>query len=127
MRRYRRLILNDLSTLFTLSIISALLDKGLKKSNGEQKKEETMSTKKDLEFIKDYAERMNRHPFVDSKQHLLDMLDWLIAYYENRASCTPKEYLEVLINSQNLDGDIFNSERVRLLYNWINYKTIVGF
>ena len=81
----------------------------------------------DLEFIKDYAERMNRHPFPTSKDHLLDMLDWLIAYYENRASCTPKEYLEDLINSLNLDGDIFNSERIRLLYNWVNYKKIVGF
>ena len=82
---------------------------------------------KDIEIIKDYAERMNRHSFATSKDHLLDMLDWLIAYYENRASCTPKEYLEDLINSQNLDGDIFNSERVRLLYNWVHYKKIVGF
>ena len=82
---------------------------------------------KDLEFIKDYAERMKKHPFDGSKEHLLDMLDWLIAYYENRASCTPKEYLEDLINSPNLNGDIFNSERIRLLYNWVNYKKIVGF
>lgn len=82
---------------------------------------------KDLEFIKDYAERMNKHPFATSKRHLLDILNWLIAYYENRAACTPKEYLESLINSENLDGDIFNSERVRLLYNWVNYKRIIGF
>ena len=53
--------------------------------------------------------------------------DWLIAYYENRAACTPKEYLEALINDQNLDGNKFNSERIRLLYNWVNYKRIVGF
>lgn len=81
----------------------------------------------DLPILKDYAERMNKHSFATSKEHLLDMLDWLIAYYENRASCTPKEYLESLINSQNLDGNIFHSERIRLLYNWVNYKRIVGF
>ena len=82
---------------------------------------------KDLEFIKDYAERMKKHQFASSKDHLLDMLDWLIAYYENRAACTPKEYLEDLINSPCLACDIFNSERIRLLYNWVNYKKIVGF
>ena len=87
-----------------------------------------MSTQ-DLPFLKDYSEKMkkHKHAFANSKDHLLDMLDWLIAYYENRAACTPKEYLESLINNQKLDGDIFNSERIRLLYNWVNYKRIIGF
>lgn len=126
MRRYRRLIYNDLSTLFTLSIISALLDKGLKKSNDEQQKEETMSTKKDLVFLKDYANRMEKHPFVDSKQHLLNKIEWLILYYENKTASTPKELLEALINSNELPSKI-RLEEIRLLYHWINYKTIVGF
>lgn len=84
-------------------------------------------TTQDLPILKDYSERMKKHTFADSKEHLLDMLDWLIAYYENRAACTPKEYLEALINDQKLDGNKFNSERIRLLYNWVNYKRIVGF
>jgi len=81
----------------------------------------------DLEFIKDYAKRMAEHPFANSKKHLLDMLDWLIAYYENRAACTPKEYLESLINTTDVESSKNLSERIILLYNWVNYKKIIGF
>jgi len=82
---------------------------------------------KDLKFIKDYARRMAEHPFVNSKKHLLDMLDWLIGYYENKTASTPKEYLESLINSNDIDTSIHNYERIRLLYHWVYYKKIVGF
>jgi len=89
----------------------------------------TLTTKKkDLEFLKDYAKRMEQHTFATPKDHLLDMLGWLIGYYENKTASTPKEYLEDLINSpKNIYVEIYHSERVRLLYNWVNYKTIVGF
>jgi len=81
---------------------------------------------KDLEFLKDYAKRMEKHPFVVSKQHLLNRIEWLIGYYENKTASTPKELLEALINSNKIPSKD-DLEEIRLLYNWINYKTIVGF
>jgi hypothetical protein len=117
MRRNTRRFLGNISiSLFSLPVLAELA-KGSKNPN----------KKSELEFIKEYAKRMHTQEFYKEKIHLLDMLYWLIAYYEDRASCTPKEYLEVLIDAQNLYGDIKNSERIRLLYNWINYKKIVGF
>jgi hypothetical protein len=82
---------------------------------------------KDLEFLKDFAKRMENFPFASPKDHLLDMLDWLIGYYENKTASTPKEYLESMINSNDRDSSIHNYERIRLLYNWVYYKKIVGF
>ena len=88
----------------------------------------TLTTKKkDLEFLKDYAKRMEQHPFANSKDHLLDMLDWLIGYYENKTASTPKEYLESLINTTDVEPSKNLSEKIRLLYNWIHYKNIIGF
>ena len=118
-RSTRRFLGNIFITVFSLPILAELA-KGSKRSKESNLKSE-------LEFIKEYAERMHRHEFNKDQIHLLDILYWLIAYYEGRSACTPKEYLEFLINDQNLYGDIKNSERIRLLYNWINYKKIVGF
>jgi hypothetical protein len=55
------------------------------------------------------------------------MLDWLIGYYENKTASTPKEYLESLINTTDIEPSKNLSERIRLLYNWVNYKKIIEF
>jgi len=126
MRRNRRLFRDLLMTITTIGIISSLDENGSKNHNGEKNKQSTFNNK-DLEFLKDYVKRMENHPFIDSKVHLLDMLYWLIGYYENKTASTPKEYLESLINTTDVEPSKHLSEKIRLLYNWIHYKTIIGF
>lgn len=84
---------------------------------------------KEKELIKDYIERMHQHPYVDAKQHLISILDWIFAYYEDRTAATPKEYLEALINSRPTESYSVEEhfQQIRLLYNWVYHKQIVGF
>jgi hypothetical protein len=72
------------------------------------------------------------------KIHLIDVLEWLVGYYENKTASTPKEYLESMINniplksrktkeSEYIDFLKNRNEQIVLLYNWVYYKEIVGF
>ena len=90
------------------------------------KKTKPMNTSKDLKFLNDYYQRMSKHPFIESKEHLMRRIEWLIGYYEKKTAASPKELLEALINHKGIPSKN-HMEEVRLLYYWINYKTIVGF
>ncbi len=84
--------------------------------------------KKELEILKDYYERVKHHPYKEPKKHLVRILQWLISYYEGKTASTPKVYLEALID---LDTPPISQrqyqEEIRLLYNWVYYKKVIGF
>jgi hypothetical protein len=111
--------------------------------------------KKNLEKRKlvKYLARLNdknlNYPkgYLESKKYLIDMIEWLIASYEGRAS-NPKIYLESLINSKEInhyDDYVAEMKRfnikplsetkklkiliseINFLYNWVYYKEITGF
>lgn len=84
--------------------------------------------------------------YLDIRKPEIQMMEWLIAYYDGRTASTPKEYLEALINKTEYYQDYANvmkslnivpmSEVDRLdlklkyisfLYNWVHYKKITGF
>jgi hypothetical protein len=83
--------------------------------------------RKEKEWLVAYLNTLNRMSnlpdgYLESKQVYINCIEWLIAYYEKRTGCSPKEYLDSLID--NPDGDI---RAIRFLYHWIKNKTIYGF
>ena len=97
--------------------------------------------------LKDCIARMRKHYYSNGgasvylnspKYHLIELLEWLVGYYENRTAGTPKEYLESLINNipiqsvQTTDSEYIDylkkrNEQIVFLYNWVYYKKIIGF
>ena len=63
--------------------------------------------------------------YYQSKTHLISILEWLLAYYEGKAGCSPKIYLEAMLRDTNHNK--LNQEQIKLLYFWIYKKEIVGF
>ena len=84
--------------------------------------------------------------YIDSHSIEIDMIKWLIAYYENKAS-EPILYLEALINLSTETYKNYAEEmerfnivplsetithkhtlrQIKFLYNWIQYKKITSF
>jgi hypothetical protein len=87
------------------------------------------SRKNKLNYLRRYLDNirknMNHFPegYLSSKTKLISTIEWLVAYYENRAGCTPKEYLKTLIDNDAIDA----RQEIKLLYYWINHSAIVGF
>jgi CRISPR/Cas system CSM-associated protein Csm2 small subunit len=64
--------------------------------------------------------------YWESKTEELICLKWLIAYYEGRAGCTPKELLEAIFQ-KSPDVIAGYIAHVIMLYNWVYHNKIVGF
>ena len=63
--------------------------------------------------------------YIEEHKNKLECLKWLIAYYEGRTASSPKEMLKALINSfKGITPE--ELEWIRMLYNWIYYKQIMG-
>jgi hypothetical protein len=91
-----------------------------------------LKTKKQKEkiIIQDYINNIKsiHHKdsiYYQSKLHLINILEWLLAYYEDRTVSTPETYLEAMIRAANHNK--LNQEQIRLLYFWIYKKEIIGF
>lgn len=100
-----------------------------------------------VKFLTRLQDKNNNYPdgYLESKKELIELLDWLIASYEGRAS-DPKVYLESLINAKyNYDDYVAEMKRfnitplsemdklkmlnsdIKFLYDWVYYKRITGF
>lgn len=60
------------------------------------------------------------------KVHHIDTIRWLIAYYEGRASATPKQLLEDTLINENITIEV-RLIKARVLYFWIYQGRIEGF
>jgi hypothetical protein len=80
--------------------------------------------------LKKYLFRLENGTFpgdyIESHSNKIECLKWLIAYYEGRTVSSPKELLVSLINSFD-ETTPQKLEWIRMLYNWIYYKQIMGF
>lgn len=81
--------------------------------------------------IQDFIDNLKR-PVFEQKylmyhRYKIDALYWLLAYYDGRTASTPKKLLESYINGLDTDNRKSDLEWIRILYNWENYKEIVGF
>lgn len=94
------------------------------------------SKKRKLRYLKKFLNNIenknNNFPegYLESKQNRINCIKWLIAYYEGRAACKPKELLEATLHSYNgvNPEDIFRTyDYVLILYYWIYHNEIVGF
>jgi len=67
--------------------------------------------------------------YIESKKENIECLHWILAYYENRTACTPKELLEEILNKYKIINS-FNEHDIiwiKTLYYWVYYKKIIGF
>ena len=96
--------------------------------------------KKQLKRLRNYYENIlnskSAYPqgYIESKENEIMLLEWLIAYYEDRAASTPKQLLEVCIEKSGYYKNSFSIEEYRhycvyisMLYNWVYNNKIVGF
>lgn len=107
---------------------------------------------RDKKKLVDYLRHLE-HPdvpypdgYITSKESRIEVIRWLIAYYNNKTASTPKEYLEALMNSRDSYDDYVKElknynifplgeverlkskiDKISFLYNWITYKKITGF
>jgi len=64
--------------------------------------------------------------YLETKTIEINILNWILAYYNNKTVSTSKEYLEALLR----DINTITPEKMRainVLYYWTYYKKIVGF
>lgn len=100
-----------------------------------------MFRKRKLRRLKKYYENVisPKSPFpvgyIEEKKGYISTLEWLIAYYEGRATSTPKQLLEmyILIVGYYHDKDL-SPEFVKrtlnaivMLYDWVYKNKITGF
>ena len=67
--------------------------------------------------------------YKDDKIPELEAIDWLIAYYEGRASEEPKALFESMLNLCR-DKEIVDKDLIRFtafIYHWDKYKLITNF
>ena len=82
--------------------------------------------------ITDFLENLKRDVFkteyLEYHKHKIDALNWLLSYYSDTASCTPKQLLESYIDKMRIPDNLRSDlEWIKILYYWINYKKIKGF
>lgn len=95
-----------------------------------------MTKRKARKIIKAFLENLKRPVFkkeyLQYHQNRIHAVEWLLAYYENRAAATPQELLDSFLkdtNSFTMSVDDLKSTIIWIdvLYNWVMYKRISGF
>jgi hypothetical protein len=85
--------------------------------------------KSKLKKLKNYLTILNEGYFpdgyIETHQHRVACLEWLVAYYEGRAASTPQEMFEILISKPN--PTIGDCRWVTTLWYWIYKGKIYGF
>jgi hypothetical protein len=89
-----------------------------------------LKKRREKAIIQDYLNRIKSINNTDSiyyqsKTHLINILEWLLSYYDGKTVCPPKLYLEAMMRDTNHNK--LNQEQIRLLYFWVYKKEIVGF
>lgn len=64
--------------------------------------------------------------YLDYHRVRIYTLEWLLAYYENRAATTPRGLLESTMGNPHLSYED-KLVQIQLLYFWVYYKRIEGF
>jgi hypothetical protein len=84
--------------------------------------------------------------YINSHKTEIDILKWLVGYYEGRTASKPIRYLEALLDKSENYQDYVNEmnnhnitpmsevdrlkmklKEILVLYNWVYYKKITGF
>ena len=85
--------------------------------------------KRKLKKLKSYLTTLNEGYFpdgyIETHQHRITCLEWLVAYYEGKASSTPQRMFEMLIGT--LNPTIAHCHWATTLWYWIHKGKIHGF
>ena len=88
------------------------------------------NTKKSkLKKLKGYLTTLNEEYFpdgyIETHQHRIACLEWLVGYYEGRAASTPQDLFEILISGST--PTLEECHWATTLWYWIHKGKIYGF
>lgn len=75
-------------------------------------------------FLDNLQSPLFTQDYLNTHCQEINALEWLLAYYEGRAGCSPRELLDSILDSS------CNKEWwawARVLFAWMDKKQIVGF
>lgn len=87
---------------------------------------------KEKKKIRDFLALLNTGKFpdgyLDYHSHRIDCLNWLLAYYEGRASSSPGQLLDFMMRMKGEEWTEYGRiDFIQLLYFWVKNKEIRGF